>query len=138
MRFLPPKRRNPPSVIIVSLIDVLMVVLIFLVVSTTFKKQPVIKLVLPVSKQAKEGATEGAPMLVTIAKDEPHFYFGERPVTLQRLEEEFAKRVAENSDVALSIRADEKAPFGPIVSVLDAAKSAKVKNVSAFTKPAGK
>jgi biopolymer transport protein ExbD len=134
MRFLPHKRRNPPSVIIVSLIDVLMVVLIFLVVSTTFRQQPAIKLVLPVSKQAKEGATQDAPLVVSIAKDEPHFYLGERPVTLSRLEEEFGRRAAENPLVVLSLRVDEKAPFGPIVNVLDAAKAAKIETVSAFTK----
>ncbi len=112
-----------------------MVVLIFLVVSTTFRQQPAIKLALPVSKQAKEGSTENAPLVVSIAKDEPHYYLGERPVTLQRLEEEFARRAAENPQVVLSIRADEKAPFGQIVNVLDAARAAKIETVTAFTKP---
>ncbi|MBI3874752.1 MAG: biopolymer transporter ExbD [Verrucomicrobia bacterium] len=136
MRFLLRKRRNPPSVIIVSLIDVLMVVLIFLVVSTTFKQQPAIKLALPVSKQAKEGATENAPLVVTVAKQEPHLYLGDKPVTIQRLEEELALRVSSNPQATLSIRADTDAPFGEIVKVMDAARAAKIQSVTAFTKPA--
>lgn len=138
MRFLPHKRRNPPSVIIVSLIDVLMVVLIFLVVSTTFKQQPAVKLSLPVSKNAKEGASENAPLVVTVAKQEPHLYLADRPVTLQRLEEELKARAAANPQVVLSIRADTDAPFGEIIKVMDAAKAAKIQSVTAFTKHAGR
>jgi biopolymer transport protein ExbD len=37
----------------------------------------------------------------------------------------------------LSIRADVEAPFGQIVKVMDAAKAANIKTVSAFTRPAG-
>ncbi|MBI5772411.1 MAG: biopolymer transporter ExbD [Verrucomicrobia bacterium] len=137
MQFCTRKRRQQPAVIIVSLIDVLMVVLIFLMVSTTFKQQPAVKLALPESNQSKGGATETPPIVVTIAKQPPHLYLDTTPVTLDKLQEELLRRAAQKPDVALSIRADAEAPFGQIIKVMDAAKAAKIKAVSAFTKNPG-
>ena len=136
MRFTNSKRRQPPAVIIISLIDVLMVVLIFLMVTTTFKQQPAVKLVLPESKQAKEGVTENLPLVVTVAKQAPYLYLDQLPVTADKLQTELMARAAKNPQLMLAIRADNDAPFGQIVKVMDAAKAAKVKTVSAFTKAA--
>lgn len=136
MRFTIHKRRQPPAVIIISLIDVLMVVLIFLMVTTTFKQQPAVKLVLPESKQAKDGASETLPLIVTVAKQPPFLYLGQMPVTVDKLQAELVARAAKNPQLMISIRADNEAPFGQIVKVMDAAKAAKVKSVSAFTKAA--
>jgi len=138
MQFLPRKRRSPPSVIIVSLIDVLMVVLIFLMVTTTFKQQPAVKLALPESSQPREGVSDNPPLVVTVAKTAPHLYLGARPVTLEKLQAELLARVKENPKTTLTIRADTDAPFGQIVKVMDAAKAAQIKTISAFTKNAGK
>ena len=137
MRFTGHKRRQPPAVIIISLIDVLMVVMIFLMVTTTFKQQPAVKLVLPVSKQAKEGVSENLPLIVTVAKQAPFLYLGQVPVTIDKLQSELVARAAQNPQLTVAIRADNDAPFGQIVKVMDAAKAAKVKTVSAFTKAAG-
>lgn len=136
MQFSTRKRRNPPSVIIVSLIDVLIVVLIFLMVASTFKQQqPALKLALPESKQTpKPGSTEDN-LVITIAKQEPYFYLGTRPVTLDKLQEELKAGSAKNPQISLSIRADTDAPFGQIVKVMDASKAAGIRSVSAFTKP---
>lgn len=135
MRFTDRKRRQPPAVIIVSMIDVLIVVLIFLMVTTSFKQQkPSVKLTLPESRQAKPGASETAPIIITIAKQEPYLYIGNRPVTLDKLQAELTAAAAKNPDVAVSIRADEAAPWGKVVNVMDAAKAAKLKAVSAFTR----
>ena len=138
MRFTTRKRRQPPAVIIVSLIDVLIVVLIFLMVSTSFKQQkPAVKLTLPESKQAKAGASETAPIIITIAKQEPYLFIGNRPVTLDKLQAELMAAAAKNPDVSVSIRADEAAPWGKVVNVMDAAKAARLKAVSAFTRTHG-
>ncbi|HVY70825.1 MAG TPA: biopolymer transporter ExbD [Verrucomicrobiae bacterium] len=137
MRFLTRKRRQPPAIIIVSLIDILIVLLIFLMVTTTFKQQPALQLALPESKQAKAGASEES-LVVTIAAKEPYLYLGERPITLEKLQTELTTAAKANSKISLSIRADTGAPFGEIVKVMDASKSAGVKTVSAFTKAAGK
>ena len=132
MQFTTRRRRSAPTVIIISLIDVLIVVLIFLMVTTTYKQQPAVKLALPESKQQKTGASENA-LIVTIAKTSP-LYLNKEPVTLDKLAARLAEAVAKNPGTTLSIRADTDAPFGQIVKVMDAAKAANIKTVSAFTK----
>jgi biopolymer transport protein ExbD len=134
MQFTSGKRRGAPSVIIVSLIDVLIVVLIFLVLTTTYKQQPAVKLALPESKQQKDVAHDNAQtFIVTIAK-QPPIYLNQDPVTLDRLQIRLTEAVQRNPQTALAIRADTDAPFGQIIKVMDAAKAANIKVVSAFTK----
>ena len=138
MRFMIRKKRQPPAVIIVALIDVLIVVLIFLMVTTSFKKpMAALRLALPESSQAtKVGANDAPPLLVSI---EPTggLRFGElaRPVTLEELKKELTDAADKNPQLKVSLSADKSAPFGVIVKVMDIAKEANIKSVSAFTKP---
>lgn len=136
MRFFVRKRRHAPTVIIVALIDILIVLLIFLLVTTTFKQQPALKLALPESSQAtKEGATENAPLVVSIdEKGNLRLGAEARPVTPERLKTELLAQVEKNPELKLAISADKNAPFGQVVKVMDAAKAAKIKMVNAFTK----
>jgi biopolymer transport protein ExbD len=118
-------------VIIVSLIDVLIVVLIFLMVTTSFKQQPALKLVLPKSNQPKTGATAGdKEVIVTIPKSGP-LYFKNDPVTFDKLEQRLKEAFAANPNMILAIRADTAAPWGEVVKVRDAANAAKIKIVNA-------
>jgi biopolymer transport protein ExbD len=140
MRFQVRKRRTAPAVIIVALIDVLVVLLIFLMVTTTFKQQPALKLALPESATAqKTGAEEHPPLVVSIAAD-GSLRFGPEgePVTPDQLQARLLADVAKNPDARLAIRADMNAPWYRVVNVMDAAKAAKIKGLSAFTKDATK
>ena len=123
--------------IIVSLIDVLIVVLIFMMVATTFKQQPALKLALPEAKQSGTADETANHLIVTIARQEPHLYLGQQPVTLERLQRELEQASRQQGQISLSIRADTEAPFGQIVKVMDAAKSAGIRMVNAFTKNPG-
>lgn len=135
MRFMDRKRRQPPAVIIISLIDVLIVMLIFLMVTTTFKQQPALKLALPESKQPKQGATDNH-LIVTLAPQEPHFFVGARPVTLEKLQEIFINAAQTNPLVAVSIRSDENSPMGKFINVIDAAKAAGITaHINMYVKP---
>jgi biopolymer transport protein ExbD len=136
MRFYVRKRRQPPAIIIVALIDILIVLLIFLMVTTTFKHQPALKLALPESTQAQRTGANEAPPLVVSIDPSGNMRFGPdaKPVTLDRLQRELAEASSSKAEVRLSISADKAAPFGQIVKVMDVAKAAKIKSVSAFTK----
>ena len=138
MKFLSRKRRHPPAIIIVSLIDILVVLLIFLMVTTTLKSQPSIQLALPESRHGQEGASENAPVIITVSKEPPFLYLGERPVTTEKLETELKARAASNSNLVISIRADTEAPFGKIIAVMDAARAANVRVANAYTRTPGK
>lgn len=139
MRFPLRKRRQTPAVIIVALIDVLIVMLIFLLVTTSFRQQPALRLALPESSQsAKSGATEEAPLIVSIDR-QGNLRLGVDAVavTADRLRSELLTRASQNPELRLAINADKAAPFGQIVLVMDAAKAAGIKMVNAFTKQAG-
>ena len=134
MRFFVRKRRTTPAVIIVALIDVLIVLLIFLLVTTTFKQQAALKLQLPESSQAKKvGANENPPFVISI--DSNGIYFVEKlPVTLDQLQSDLNSQAEKNPKLILAINADEKAPWGKIVQVRDAAAKANIKSLVAYTK----
>jgi len=142
MRFYSHKRRSAPTIIIVALVDVLIVLLIFLMVTTTFKQQSAMKLALPESSQGeKTGASEDAPLIVTIEANGNLRLGGGTdalPLTAENLRGELITRTAKNPELKLAINADKVAPFGQIVKVMDAAKDAKIKFVSAYTKEVAK
>jgi len=128
------QRHRAPSVIIVSLIDVLLVVLIFLMITTTFKKaEPMLKLALPESKQAKPGASETKPFVIFVSTNAPYFYLGERPVTLDRLEADLKAAAKSDPQLKVMIRADKRSPFGEVIKLIDAAKLANVASINAVT-----
>ena len=139
MRFYVRKRRSTPAVIIVALIDVLIVLVIFLLVTTTFKQQSALKLALPESSQAKKtGANENPPFVVNIDSNPTNgvYYIGEKhsPVSFGQLQNELTAAAAKNPQLVLAINADEKAPWGKIVKVRDAAAAAKIKSLVAYTR----
>jgi len=136
MHFVVHKRRQTPAVIIVALIDVLIVLVIFLLVTTTFKQQASLKVSLPESSQSKKtGANENPPLVVSI-DDKGGLRVGQNndAVTLEQLQARLRDELAKNPKLALAVNADKNAPWGQIVKVMDAAKTANIKTVSAFTK----
>jgi len=143
MKFIVHKRRTAPAVIIVALIDVLIVLVIFLLVTTTFKQQPSLKLTLPESTQAlKSGANEDAPLVVSIDERGGYRYgIDNTPETLPQLRSQLLiaaeKARASGKEIKLAVRADKQAPWGRIVDVMDLAKQANIKLMSAYTKEAG-
>jgi biopolymer transport protein ExbD len=138
MHFYIRKRRNTPTVIIVALVDVLIVLLIFLMVTTTFKQQAALKVQLPDSSQAKKpGANDNPPFVVSI--DTNGVYFVDKlPVTFEQLQGKLKSAAAKNPNLVLAINADEKAPWGKVVKVRDAAAEAKIKSLVAYTKEMAK
>ncbi len=134
MQFVGNKKRRAPAIIIVSLIDVLIVVLIFLMITTTFKKQPGLKLSLPESEHAKAGIEDS--MVITIPKTGP-LHLDMQPLTFEKLQSALSAAAKHNPQISVSIRADNEAPFGQIIKVMDIIKAANIKNVSAMTKKSG-
>jgi biopolymer transport protein ExbD len=138
MRFLIRKRRTAPAVIIVALIDVLIVLVIFLLVTSTFKQVPPLKLTLPSSRQAlKEGISDNPTQVITISSN-GMIFLGTHPYTIEGLQGQLKEIAAKNPTVKLAVRADKDSPWGSMVQVMDAADTAHIKNIAAFTKEANK
>lgn len=130
------KRRKAPSIIIVSLIDILAILLIFFIVTTTFKKnQPQLQINLPDSKAAEVAAAEKKEPLVLAVKGEDEISLDDKPVALADLAASLKSARDAAPDRPIALQADKAAPFGVVVSVLDALKEAGIKNIPAFTQP---
>ena len=140
MHFVVQKRKQTPAVIIVALIDVLIVLVIFLLVTTTFKQVPSLQLSLPASRQAlKPGVTDNPPQVVTISSNGVVFLGANNmPYTISQLQSQLAALAQQNPKVKLAVRADKDAPWGRMVEVMDAAKAAKITDISAYTRQVGK
>ncbi|MBN8246244.1 MAG: biopolymer transporter ExbD [Verrucomicrobia bacterium] len=136
MNFYPRRRRTTPAIIIISLIDVLLVMLVFLLFTTTIKNTPAIKLDLPeTSDAARPGASsEKPPLIVSIRRESPRFFVGERAVEAGQLPGELASARQQDPAMRLVLRADKEAEWGDVVRLLDLAKQAAITNVRAFTK----
>ena len=140
MKFLIRKRRTAPAVIIVALIDVLIVLVIFLLVTTTFKQVPSLQLTLPSSRQAlKPGMNDNPPVIVTIASNDVVFLGANNMAyTMEQLQSQLTALAAKNPKLKLAVRADKDAKWERMVNVMDAAKAAKITDISAYTKQPGK
>jgi biopolymer transport protein ExbD len=58
---------------------------------------------------------------------------GDKPITYERLQEELIAAARKDPKVVLTIKADKRAPFGEVVRVIDAAKTAQVGAINAMT-----
>ena len=127
------KQRRTPTINIVSVVDILCILLIFFVVTTVFKKEePVIKLDLPKSSQGKP-IDPNAPIIIFVTEDEKVF-LGDIPIVpATNLKQSLEKLRKELPDSKFALKSSKKAPFGMIVQVLDAAKSAGIDQLPAFT-----
>jgi biopolymer transport protein ExbD len=137
MRLFEPTRPGyTPKVRIINLVDILLVLLLFLFVTTTFRvEQPyAVKVALPEAKTAE--ATEGVGkerLLITVGPDETVYLDGQA-INAGDLEQALARAKAENPDLLLQFSADRAVSYGRIVSVVDAARAAGIRDITAFTR----
>ncbi len=127
------RRRVSPVITIVSLVDILTMVLMFFVYTTTFKtNQPQVTIEVPSVNHAGDKQTDQATTILSITET-GDVYLDDKPVTVEDLGG--AVKEVQGKGQSLAMKADERAPFGKIMAVLDALKGAGVSNVPAFTRP---
>ena len=125
------RRRVSPVITIVSLVDILTMVLMFFVYTTTFKTAtPQVQIVLPDSKSGSKATSDTKPAFLAIDKTGAVF-LEDKPIEVDALGDAMKNR-------SIAMRADKEAPFGKIMSVLDALKAAGVEHIPALTQEAGK
>lgn len=133
MKFYQRKRRMP-AVIIVSLIDIFAILLIFVIVTSTFRRpQPAVTIKLPESNTAAPQPNAQAPDLaeLTVAPDGT-IHLDSEPVALEELSSKI--RAIKEANRPLALKADTQAPFGVIIRILDALKTAGISgSLPAFT-----
>ena len=125
------KRRRRVIINITSLIDVLFLLLIFFMISTTFREQPGMSLVLP---EAKYGGVEQIDQLVVEVTPDRRIFVGEAEVPPDSLEPRFRALLPRLREKKLVLRADESVPHGLVVRIMDAAKGAGLESIVIATR----
>ncbi|MFN3467930.1 MAG: ExbD/TolR family protein [Candidatus Brocadiales bacterium] len=115
---------------IAALVDILFILLIFFVVTTTFVEQPSIRLDLPSAKHADTAKLED--LIVTIDKG-GEMFLKQTPVTAWELGKAFREAVQRRKDTILILRADKDVNYGRVVTVMDIARGAGLKKITALT-----
>jgi biopolymer transport protein ExbD len=125
-----------PSITVVSLIDILAILLIFFIVTTTFReKLPQLQINLPESKSAATTTSEPKKSILLQIKGVDQIRLDDKPVTAASLPSAIREVQKANPGCSITMQADKEAPFGTVVSVLDALQEAGVKNIPAVAKP---
>jgi biopolymer transport protein ExbD len=132
MDFLPPKKSRSLIINITSLIDVMFLLLIFFMVSSTFKNQPAINLVLPRSATAEE--TVITPTILYLTTD-GRVFLNDRAMTDADLGPALRQLQAATNEDRIVIRADENAPHGAVVGLIDLVKQSGFTRVSISARP---
>jgi biopolymer transport protein ExbD len=133
------KRRKMPSITVVSLIDILAILLIFFIVTTTFRKKlPQLQINLPESKSASVATTEQKEIVLLQIKGPEQIMLDGKAVTASGLASSIREVQRIHPGCSITMQADKEAPFGTIVTVLDALQEAGVKNIPAIARPLSK
>jgi len=136
--FEPTKSPFVPRIRIINLVDVLFILLIFFIATTTFRvasQQPsAVKLALPEAKSAEAvGKQKSNQVRITVTTDGT-VYLGPDKISAGKLERALADAKTNNPDIILELSADKSVSYGIIVGVVDAARVAGIRNITAFTK----
>jgi biopolymer transport protein ExbD len=133
----PPPRRSP-RIQVINLVDILFILLIFFIASTTFRvasnAPTAVKVTLPEARTAEEIGKEKIPHLSITVAAEGTIYLGKEQIGIADLEQALRGAKTESPDVLLELSADKKASYGTVVSIVDAARAAGIRNITAFTK----
>jgi biopolymer transport protein ExbD len=134
------KNQRPPIIRVINLVDVLFILLIFFIATTTFRaiSPTAVKLVLPEAKTAEEVGREKVDRLnIAVGSDET-IYLDNKPVALSVLEKALHDAKEKNPKVQVQFSADKTVSYGTVVAIVDAARSAGIPDITAFTKKSAK
>ena len=138
--FQPTKAQRPPTIRLINLVDVLFILLIFFIATTTFRatSPTAVKLVLPEAKTAEEVGREKVDRLnIAVGSDET-IYLDNKPVALSVLEKALRDAKEKNPKLQVQFSADKTVSYGTVVAIVDAARSAGIPDITAFTKKSAK
>jgi biopolymer transport protein ExbD len=127
MNFRPSKKSRGLIINITSLIDVMFLLLIFFMVTSTFKNQPAINLVLPRSATASESVDTPAVLFLTAEGD---IYLNDTLIDIESLAGRLEEMHNNSGEDRMVLRADENAAHGDVVELIDTIKQSGFTRVS--------
>ncbi len=127
MNFRPKNKGRGLIINITTLIDVMFLLLIFFMVTSTFKNQPAINLVLPRSATASETVDTPAILFLT---SEGLVYLNDTLMDKETLAARLKEMHDESGEDRMVLRADEDATHGDVVELIDTIKQSGFTRVS--------
>ena len=127
------KKHKPLDISLTPMIDVVFLLLIFFMVTTTFSRESVIKVMLP-QADGQQAEKQKQALLLTINKSGQYF-IDDKPLSDQSLDT-LAKELTvhrNNRNIPLIINADAAAPVQSAISVLDVASKIGFSNITFAT-----
>lgn len=109
------------------MLDVVFIMLIFFIVTTSFVRESGVEVNRPKAASASEQKNAGVFIAV---KENGEIYLDRKQLDVQKVHSVLERIIAERGEVGLVIQADELARHGVVVKVMDAAKSAGIKQIS--------
>lgn len=125
-----------PRIRIINLVDILIILLLFFIATTTFRVESplAVRLNLPEAKTAEElGKEKINRLILTIGADE-QIRMNDQTVTLMELEAALREARQRDPAVTLQLSADRTVSYGTVVAIVDAARAAGLRDITAFTK----
>lgn len=121
------RRKNESEVNLTPMLDVVFIMLIFFIVTASFVKESGIEISRPGASTAVK--KERGNILIAISAND-QIWMNRRQVDPRALRANIERAHAENPQGAVVIQADKEAKTGLLIQVMDAARSAGVKEIS--------
>jgi biopolymer transport protein ExbD len=121
------RRKSESEVNLTPMLDVVFIMLIFFIVTASFVKESGIEISRPGASTAVR--KEKGNILIAISANN-QIWMNRRQVDPRALRANIERAHAENPQGAVVIQADKEAKTGLLVQVMDAARSAGVKDIS--------
>ena len=121
------RRKSESEVNLTPMLDVVFIMLIFFIVTASFVKESGIEISRPGASTAVR--KEKGNILIAISAND-QIWMNRRQVDPRALRANIERAHAENPQGAVVIQADKEAKTGLLVQVMDAARSAGVKEIS--------
>lgn len=125
------RRRSRPDedaqIDMTPMLDVVFIMLIFFIVTTSFVRESGVEVNRPKAASASEQKNAGVFIAV---KENGEIYLDRKQLDVQKVHSVLERIIAERGEVGLVIQADQMARHGVVVKVMDAAKSAGIKQIS--------
>ncbi len=128
------RRRHRAGLFLTPMIDIIFLLVIFFILNTSFRQERYIDVNLPVSETSEDVQSEG--LVVTLRQDGSVALNGE-DTEWAALSEAIRASAGENSSAEVIIRADEKAPYGQVVTLMDRIRLAGLEAISLQTVRSG-
>ena len=136
-RYRPKRRGRPVFISVIALVDLFFILLFFILMASSVVRISGIKVDLPRAETTVEADIEKFIVTIAWTAKGPQTFFNDRPVSHEKLKEEFARVSGISKSAMIVIRADRRVPFEPVTEIMAMAEKAKLASFIAVMPPRG-